>query len=95
VSKRGRAQRRQTSLKKAYRNLFPDTNISIPAVTTMRRSLSMYVFFVNNTFFLIACFVNSSPEVTFRIVLVCCTSFHFYDLKTFKLPHYLPPKLKA
>jgi hypothetical protein len=63
----------------AYNNLFPDTTVSIPAATTMRSSLSMYVFFVNNIFFLTACFVNSSPEVTFRIALVCCASFHFCD----------------
>jgi hypothetical protein len=30
----------------------------------------MHVFFVYNIFFLIACFVNSSPEVTFRIALI-------------------------
>jgi hypothetical protein len=39
-------------------------------VTMLRSSLSMYIFFVYNTFFLIACFVNISPEVTFQIVLV-------------------------
>jgi hypothetical protein len=39
----------------------------IPAVTTLRSSLSIYIFFLYNTgfFFLVACFVNSSPEVTF------------------------------
>jgi hypothetical protein len=30
----------------------------------------MYVFFIYNNFFLLACFVNSSPEVTFGIALV-------------------------
>jgi hypothetical protein len=30
----------------------------------------MYVFFVHNNFFLVACFVSSSREVTFRIALV-------------------------
>jgi hypothetical protein len=40
--------------------LFPDTiNASITAVTTLRSSLSMYVFFVYNDFFLIACFFSS------------------------------------
>jgi hypothetical protein len=33
-------------------------------------SLSMHVFLAYNIFFLIACFVNNSPEVTFRITLV-------------------------
>jgi hypothetical protein len=33
-----------------------------PAVTTLGSILSMYVFLVYNNFFLIACFVNSSPE---------------------------------
>jgi hypothetical protein len=52
-------------------NLFPDmTGASIPMVTMLRSSLRMYVFFVYNFFFLIACFVNSSLEVTFRIALV-------------------------
>jgi hypothetical protein len=40
----------------AYKNLFPDTSASIPAVNTLRSSLSMYVFFVytsNNIFFLL------------------------------------------
>jgi hypothetical protein len=36
--------------------------------------LSMYVIFVYNTLFLIAYFVNSSPDVTFRIAIL------FYDL---------------
>jgi hypothetical protein len=44
------------------------TSASIPVATTLRSSLSMHVFFV--IFFLIACFVNSSSEVTFRIALV-------------------------
>jgi hypothetical protein len=48
-----------------YKNLFPDTtSASIPAVTTLRSSLIMYVLFVYNTFFpLNACFVNSSLEL--------------------------------
>jgi hypothetical protein len=56
-----------------YINTFPDTSASIPAVTTLRSSLNMYVFFVYSTFFLTACFVNGSPEVTFRIALVLQT----------------------
>jgi hypothetical protein len=73
MSKRGWAHRRWTSLTQAYKNLFPDTtSASVPAVTVLRSSLSMYVFFfVHNKFcFLIACFVNSSPEDTFRIALI-------------------------
>jgi hypothetical protein len=54
--------------KQAYENLFPDTaSASAPTVTMFRSSLSMYVFFVHNKFcFLVACFVNSSPEDTFE-----------------------------
>jgi hypothetical protein len=47
-------------------NLFPEmTGASIPMVTMLRSSLSMYVFFVYNIFFLIACFGNSSLKGTF------------------------------
>jgi hypothetical protein len=63
MSKRDCDHRRQTSLIQAYRNLLSDTSASILAVSTLRNSLSMY-------FFLIACFINSSPEVTFRTALV-------------------------
>jgi hypothetical protein len=46
-------------------NVFSDiTSASIPAVTTLRCSLSMYVVFVYNIFFLISYFLNSSPKVT-------------------------------
>jgi hypothetical protein len=55
--------------RQAYKNLFPDTSVSILAVTTLRSSLSMYIFVYNN-FFLISCFFNSSSVVTFRITLV-------------------------
>jgi hypothetical protein len=49
-------------LTQAYKNLFLNTtSTSIPAVTTLRSSLSMYV--CSKIFFIIACFVNSSPEV--------------------------------
>jgi hypothetical protein len=51
VSKRGWAHRRQTSLTQAYKNLFPDMSASIPAVTTLRSSVSMsvflYIFFIS------------------------------------------------
>jgi hypothetical protein len=58
-------------LTKANKSLFPDTtSISMPAMTMLRCSLSTYVFFVYNILFLIACFVNSSSEVTFQIALV-------------------------
>jgi hypothetical protein len=51
--------------------IFPDTtSASIPAVTMLRSSLNMYTYFVYNTFFLIACLINSISEVTFRIVFV-------------------------
>jgi hypothetical protein len=62
VLKHGRAYRRQTSLTQAYKNLFPDTSASIPAVNALRCSSSMYVFFVYN-FFLIVCFLNSSRKL--------------------------------
>jgi hypothetical protein len=48
--------------------LNPDmTSASLLAVTTLRSSLSMYVFllYIITFFFLNACFVNSSPKVTF------------------------------
>jgi hypothetical protein len=57
-------------LTQAYKNLFPGTSASILEVTTLRNSLSMYVFLLYNNFFLIACFVNSSPKVTFWVALV-------------------------
>jgi hypothetical protein len=78
VSKCSWANRRQTYLTQTYKNLFPDmTSASILAVTTLRSSFSIYIFFVyNKIFFHIACFVNSSPEVTFQIVLV----FFLFDI---------------
>jgi hypothetical protein len=39
-------------------------------MTMLRSSLSIYAFLYTIHFFLIACFVNSSPEVTFRVALV-------------------------
>jgi peptidoglycan/xylan/chitin deacetylase (PgdA/CDA1 family) len=49
VSKHGWAHRRQTSLTQAHKNSFRDTtDASIPAVTALRSSLSVYVFFVYN-----------------------------------------------
>jgi hypothetical protein len=46
----------------------PDTkSASILTVTPLRSSLNMYD---NNIYFLIACFVNSSPEWAFWIVLI-------------------------
>jgi hypothetical protein len=52
--------------------LIPNMTItSILAVIMLRSSLSTYIFFLYNKFsFLIACFVYSSLEVTFRIALV-------------------------
>jgi hypothetical protein len=44
------------------------TSASVLAV--LRSNLSVYVFFVYTVFFSIACFVNSSVEVTFWIALV-------------------------
>jgi hypothetical protein len=71
LSNSGLAHRQLTSLTQAYKHLFPNnTSTSIPAVTTLRSSLSMYIFFVYNNYFLTACFVNSSPKVTFRIAIV-------------------------
>jgi hypothetical protein len=76
--KRGWAHKRQTSLTQAYNNLYPDISASIPGVTTLR---SMYVFSVYNKFFLVACFVNSSPEITFQISVVFSTKFAFIGTK--------------
>jgi hypothetical protein len=51
ASKRGWTHRRQTSLTHAYKTLFLDTtSASIPAVITLRSSLSIYVFFAYNIF---------------------------------------------
>jgi hypothetical protein len=50
-------------LAQVYKNLLPYmTSATIPAVDTLRSSLSMFTLFGYNDFFLIACFVNSSPE---------------------------------
>jgi hypothetical protein len=46
------------------------TSATVPSVTSLRSSLSMYIFFVYNKFSCSHCFVNSSAEVTFRIALV-------------------------
>jgi hypothetical protein len=55
VSKHGWTHRRQTSLTQAYKNLFRDvTNVSVLALTMLRSSSSIYVFFVYNTSCLIA-----------------------------------------
>jgi hypothetical protein len=58
-------------------NLLLDvTNASVPVVTTMRSSLCTYVIFLYH-FFLFACFVNSSLEVTLRLALlyICGCSY--------------------
>jgi histone-lysine N-methyltransferase SETMAR len=56
--KRGRAHKRQSFLTQANTNLLPDaTGVSVPAVTTLRSSLSTRVFFIYNNFFLIAVFI--------------------------------------
>jgi hypothetical protein len=53
-----------------HKNLFPDmTSDSSPAMITLRSGFKMYIFFCMHKN-LIVCFVNSSPEVTFRIALV-------------------------
>jgi hypothetical protein len=59
-------------LTQAYKNVFPNmTSASNPAATTLSSSLSIYIFLLSiTTLFLMACFVNSSLEVTFRIALV-------------------------
>jgi hypothetical protein len=55
------------------------TSASVAVVTMSRSSLSIYIFFVHNNFFLIACFVNSSLEVTFRISYVYNTIYMHAD----------------
>jgi hypothetical protein len=86
VLKHGWAHRQQTSLTQIYRNLFPNVaSASVPAVTVLRSSLSMYVF-LWIIFFFIACFVNSSLlEVTFWIALV----FHLVWALMFETFHPL------
>jgi hypothetical protein len=52
---------------RGIKNVFPNaTRASVPGVTTFRSSLSLYVYFLFNTFFLIAYFVNNSSEITFE-----------------------------
>jgi hypothetical protein len=76
-TRRSWAHRRQTSLTWTYKNLLPDkTSASILAVTMLRSNLSMYVFFVYNNFFLIACFVDNSLDLTFWIDLTHKTYLH-------------------
>jgi transposase len=66
----GWAHRRQTSLRKAYKKLFLDTSASFLAVTTLRSSISMYIFFVK--IFISRClFISSSLEFTFWVTLIC------------------------
>jgi hypothetical protein len=52
---------------KGIQNLFPDmASASVLAVTTLRSSFkSVCIFLYIIIFFLIVCFVNTSPEVTF------------------------------
>jgi hypothetical protein len=44
MSKHGWAHRQQAFLTQAYKNTFPNTSASIPVMTTLRSSLSMYIF---------------------------------------------------
>jgi hypothetical protein len=46
------------------------TSASIPTVTMLRSSLCVNVFLYIILSFLVACFVNSSPEVTFQKALI-------------------------
>jgi hypothetical protein len=66
ASKRSGAQRRQTSLIWANKNLFLDALASIPAV-------------LYNNF---ACFVDRRPEVTFQIALVLVSLLRSFYLPT-------------
>jgi hypothetical protein len=86
VCKRCWSDRRQTSLTQAYTNLFPDTTVdSFLAVTTLRCRWSMYVLFVQNNFFLIACFAKqltgsyfpNSPRISQKYLSP--KSLHFKD----------------
>jgi hypothetical protein len=70
VWKRGWDHRRKISLTQAYKELFPDTNVSVRAATTWKVAQVCTYFFAYNICFLIASFINSLPEVTFRIDLV-------------------------
>jgi hypothetical protein len=60
------AHRRQTSLTQIYRNLFPDTSASIPAVTMLRSSLITYVFFVYNKLFFSQCLLTTCRRLLFE-----------------------------
>jgi transposase len=68
----------------AYRNVFPDTNALIQAMIALRSRLSIYVF-LHIIIFSRCLFVNSSPEVTFRIALgikKCVVHFILYRFVT-------------
>jgi hypothetical protein len=77
-------------LAQEYKSLFPDTSASIPAVTTLRSSLSMYVFLYIVIFFF-ACFVNrlpggyfpNCPHVKARIISSCAFAFRIITHNTF------------
>jgi hypothetical protein len=58
--------------------LIPNTGASIPAVTALKSTKIVRILFLHIiTFFLIACFVTSSPGVTLRIALVFRKGFDF------------------
>jgi hypothetical protein len=60
----GCTHRQQTSLAQVYRNLYLNmTSVSIPAVTTLRSSLSMYVFFAYNNFFSLLVLVTAHQRL--------------------------------
>jgi hypothetical protein len=66
VSKHGCAHRQQMFSTQAYRNLCPNaTSASIPAVTTLRSSLSMYIFYVyvENLFFSLLVFLTAHQRL--------------------------------
>jgi hypothetical protein len=54
----------EDSFDTGIQNLLPDkTSASIPAVTTLRSSVSMYLFFVYNTFFSLLVFLTAHRKL--------------------------------
>jgi hypothetical protein len=71
VLKHGRAHRWQTCLTQTCKNLHPNmTGASILPLTTLRSSLSIYIFLAYNNIIFFLFLVNGSPEVTFGIAFI-------------------------
>jgi hypothetical protein len=75
VSKHVWTNRWQTFLTQAYKTCSSIQQV----VTTLRSILNMHAFSVCNIFFVVACFANSSLEVTFQIALILSKEYKFWS----------------